>query len=199
MARLDFSGFVSLVSAIILLDVVLTPILIVGLMVLLERGEGSFAALAVTPLSRSAYLAARTLTVSMISSAEMLLLVMIAYDGEVSGILLAGALVSLSAIVALSAIIIVAPFNSLYAFILPMFGWVFFLGMPAYGVLIGWDAAWLAWHPTSSAMVLLEGAFEPLEISRLGFGIAGVVLWIAVMSFLALQALRFMQARAAGG
>jgi hypothetical protein len=196
-AGLDFEGFAKVVAAIILLDVVLTPVLVVGLMILLELGQGSFAALAATPLSRTTYLAARTATVSLIGAAEMSLLAVIAYDGSLSVGLLLLALLSIAAIASISATIIVSPFRSLYPFMVPMFGWILFLGAPAYGVLFDWNPAWLIWHPTAPAMTLLQGAFEPVSQLWLAYGVAGTAGWLLLLGFAALRALRSMQFQSA--
>ena len=197
-SRLDFEGFANVVAAIILLDVVLTPVLVVGLMILLELGQGSFAALAATPLSRMTYLAARTVTVSLIGSAKMFLLAVISYGGSLSVGLLLLALLSIAAIASISTTIIVSPFRSLYPFMLPMFAWIAFLGAPAYGVLFDWDPAWLIWHPAAPAMTLLQGAFEPVSQARLAYGVAGTAGWLLLLVFPALRALRSMQFQSAG-
>jgi len=197
-SRLDFEGFDNVVAAIILLDVVLTPVLVVGLMILLELGQGSFAALAATPLSRVTYAAARTTTVSIIGSAEMFLLALISYDGSLSIGLLLVALLSIAAIASVSAIIIVSPFNSLYPFMLPMIAWIFFLSAPAYGVVFGWDSGWLVWHPTAPSMTLLRGAFAPISPDALAYGVVGAAVWLLLLGFAALEALRSMQLRSAG-
>jgi hypothetical protein len=197
-SRLDFEGFASVVAAIILLDVVLTPVLVVGLMILLELGQGSFAALAATPLSRMTYLAARTVTVSLIGSAEMFLLAVISYDGSLSVGLLLLALLGIAAIASISAMIVVSSFRSLYPFMLPMFGWIVFLGAPAYGVLFSWNPAWLIWHPTAPAMALLRGAFEPVSPAWLAYGVIGTVGWLLLLGFAALRSLRAMQFQSAG-
>jgi hypothetical protein len=197
-SRLDLEGFASVLAAIILLDVVLAPVLVVGLMILLELGQGSFAAVAVTPLSRVTYLVARTTTVGVIGSAEMFLLAVISYDGSLSVPLLLVALLSIAAIASTSAIIVVSPFRSLYPFMLPMFAWIFFLGAPAYGVLFRWDPAWLVWHPTAPSMTLLRGAFAPISPAALAYGVIAAAVWLFLLGFVAIAALRSMQLRSAG-
>lgn len=72
-SRLDLAGCADVVAAIILFGVVLTPVMIIGLMVLLKRGEGSFVALAVTPMQRRSYVLARTVTISLSNITEVLL------------------------------------------------------------------------------------------------------------------------------
>ncbi|MEZ5955728.1 MAG: hypothetical protein R3C27_00745 [Hyphomonadaceae bacterium] len=198
-SRLDLAGYADFVAAIILFDVVLTPVMIIGLMVLLERGEGSFIALTVTPLRRQSYVLARTATISLVSIAEMLLLVLIAYDGALAPASLVAGLLGVGAIASLFAFLAVAPFNTLYSFVLPMIGWIFFLGMPGYGVLLGWDPLWLAWHPTVPAMTLLKGAFTPLPLAEALYGAAGAIFWLGLGAITANRAVRHMQLRAVGG
>lgn len=198
-ARLDLAGYANFVAAIILFDVVLTPVLVIGLMMLLERGEGSFVALAATPLRRGTYVAARAVTVSLISIMEMLLLTVIAYDGAFSPALLLSGLLGTAAIASLIAFVAVAPFNALYSFVLPMIGWILFLGLPGYGVLLGWNPLWLAWHPTAPAMALLAGAFAPVTLGTVIYGIAGAVIWLGITAAIATRAVRHMQQRAVGG
>jgi hypothetical protein len=131
-------------------------------------------------------------------SAE-LLLVLIMYDGALSPALLLAGLLGVAMIASLLAFVAVAPFDGLYPFMLPMIGWIFFLGAPGYAALRGWDPLWLAWHPTAAPMVLLEGAFAVLPIGRLAYGALGSMAWLALGAVLAERALGHMQLRAAGG
>lgn len=198
-SRLDLAGYADFVAAIMLFDVVLTPVMIIGLMVLLERNEGSFIALAATPLRRWAYVVARTVTIALISITEMLLLVLIAYDGALAPTFLLSGLLGLGMIASLFAFLAAAPFNALYPFVLPMIGWILFLGLPGYGVLPGLNPVWLAWHPTAPAMTLLTGAFAPLSLHSILYGVAGTLAWLGLGAFVADRAVRQMQLRAVGG
>lgn len=198
-SRLDFAGFEDLVAAIILFDVVLAPVLVIGLMILLERGQGSFIALSATPLRMWTYVAARAAVVSMVSILEMLLLVLIAYDGILSPLLLVTGLLGVAGIASLIAFAAVAPFDALYSFVLPMIGWILFLGLPGYGVLLGWDPLWLAWHPTAPSMALLSGAFSTLSVGSAAYGLAGTVIWLGLGVLIAMRAVRQMQLRTVGG
>ena len=197
-SSLEIAAIAQLVSAIILLDAILSPMMVIGLTVLLERGEGSLIALAATPLSRWTAVAARAATVSAICASQMLVLVLVAYDGPVSPVLLVAGLMGVAGVASLLAFVAVAPFNGLYEFMLPMIGWVFFLGAPGYGVLLGWDSYWLAWHPTAAPMVLVEGAFAVLPAGRLAYGALGTLVWLAGGAAIAQRALQQMQLRAAG-
>lgn len=198
-SELDFEAFADILAAIIVFDSVTAPVLLVGLMLLLERGDGCLAALAATPLRPRALLAGRTLTVATVCAAQMLLLVLIAYDGPTAPALLVGGLLGLAAIATLLGVVIVAPFRTLYGFVPPMAGWAAALGAPGYGALLGWDPAWLAWHPAAPSMALIEAAFAPSSAGRIVYGVAGSAAWLALSGWLAGRALRAMQRRAAGG
>ncbi|MFN3462489.1 MAG: hypothetical protein ACK4X1_00305 [Terricaulis sp.] len=198
-SRLDFAGFADLVAAIILFDVVLAPVLVIGLMILLERGQGSFVALAATPLRMSIYVAARVTVIGLVSILEMLLLVLIAYDGILSPAFLVAGLLGVAGITSLIAFVAVAPFDALYSFVLPMIGWILLLGLPGYGVLLGWNPLWLAWHPTAPSMALLAGAFSPLSVGGAAYGVVGTIIWLGLGSLVAMRAVRGMQLRTVGG
>ncbi len=199
LSQLDLSGLADVVAALILLDVVVAPVMLVVLMILLERGDGSLLALAATPMKLLSYLVARVAVVAAICAAEMFFLVLIVYDAPLSVGALAAGLLSAAAIAAVSGVIVVAPFSSLYSALPPMVGWILLLSAPAYGVLMGWEPLRLAWHPTAPAMALIAAAFDPQPVARVAYGAAGAVLWLTLGGALAARALRAMQRRAAGG
>lgn len=197
-SRLDFAGYEAFIAAIILFDVVLSPLMLVGLMVLLERGEGAFAVLCVSPVSTSAYMAARVVTVSLISLAQTLVLVLAVYDGALSPPALTAGLAGAASLSALFGFVVVAYFDDLYAYLLPMIVAIMALGAPGYGVLLGIAPQWLAWHPTAGALALIETAFN-LDASHALAGTgASSAAWILAAASLAYLAVRRMQARIGG-
>lgn len=196
--RLDFAGYEDFIAAIILFDIVLSPVMLVGLMVLLERGEGAFAVLSVSPAPAGAYISARVLLVSLIAMAEMFVLVLTVYDAPLSPLLLALGLAGAAAVAALLGFAIVAFYDDLYAFILPMIAAIMLLGAPGYGVWFGLDPGWLAWHPTAASLALIEAAFAPGFGAAQVYAVLGVLLWIAASAVLAYWAVRRMRARIGG-
>lgn len=197
-SRLDFAGYERFIAAIILFDVVLSPLMLVGLMVLLERGEGAFAVLCVSPVPTLAYLTARVLTVSLISLAEMLVLVLAVYDAALSPLTLTVGLAGAASLSALFGFVVIAYFDDLYAFLLPMIGAIMFLGVPGYGVLLGIAPEWLVWHPTAGALALIEMAFKLDAAQGLATASASIGAWILVAVTFACLAIRRMQARIGG-
>ncbi len=197
-SRLDFAGYERFIAAIILFDVVLSPLMLVGLMVLLERGEGSFAVLCVSPVPTMAYLVARVLTVSLISLAEMLVLVLAVYDAALSPLALTAGLAGAASLSALFGLVVIAYFDDLYAFLLPMIGAIMLLGVPGYGVLLGIAPDWLLWHPTAGALALIEMAFSLDAVQGPATAIASMVAWILATATFAHLSIGRMRARIGG-
>ena len=198
-STLDFAGFADLIAAIILVDQTVSCLMLTGLMILLERGEGVVTALATTPMSRAAYIASKTIAVGSICAIQTILLALIAYDGNLSIGFLFGGLLAMAAILTLFAFVAVAPFDTLFRFLLPMIGWAFFLALPAYGTLFGWRPLLMEAHPMSPPMTLLEAAFTELPSSRVLYAISGTMVWITIAGLSAFAALGMIRARAAGG
>lgn len=188
-----------MIAAIIVVDQVVSCLMLTGLMILLERGEGVITALAVTPMIQRAYIAAKAIAVSSICAIQTILLALIAYDGALSVGFLVGGLLAMAATVTLFAFVAVAPFDTLFQFLLPMIGWAFFLALPAYGVLFDWRPVLIEAHPMSPSLVLVEAAFADLSFSRILYGVAGTMIWLTIAAMSAFAALNMMRRRAAGG
>ena len=198
-SRIEFANFADIVTAVILVDVVIAPVMLVGLLILYERGEGSLMALAVTPMRRWHYLAAKTVAIAVVCAIEMITLVLIAYDGQLSITPLLTGLLGIAAIATLLGVVAVARFDTLYRFILPMVGWTSFLSVPGFAVFFGWSSPVILFHPMSPPLALLEAAFAEITPARLALGYAGTSAWLAVSGVWAHGAYRRLQLRAAGG
>ncbi len=194
-AKLDLASFANVVAAIVVIAVVTAPTIVAGLLVLLERGQGSFAALAVTPATATAYVVARTAVIAVVTAVEMLVFVVVAYDGPLGFAILTFGVFGVAAIACLAAILVVAPFDDVFAFILPMVAVVLFLSAPGLGVLTGLNSMWFAWHPTAPSLALIEAAFAPVSIGRLVFGVLGTAVWTAAGLVLARRAVAVMRLR----
>ena len=196
-SHLDFAGYQNFIAAIALFNVVLTPVMLVGLMVLVERGEGSATVLCVCPAPLSVYMAARTTIVVGISLAEVLVLVAAVYDAAFSPIVLTVGLGLAAGMAALAGFILTAFFEDIYAFILPMIVTVLVLGAPGYAVLLNADPAVLVWHPTAGALALIEAGFTPGARFH-SLALASAVVWCPIAIMLAYKAMRRLQMRLGG-
>lgn len=197
-SRLDFAGYEAFIAAVILFDVVLSPLMLVGLMVLLERGEGAFAVMCVSPVPMPAYIAARVLTVSLISLAQTLVIVLVVYDGTFSPVALIAGLAGAASLSALFGFVVIAYFDDLYAYLFPMIGAIMALGVPGYGVLLGIAPEWLSWHPTAGALALIEATFSPNGLQEPVTASASLAGWILAAGSLAYLAVRRMRTRIGG-
>ncbi len=143
-------------------------------------------------------MAARVLTVSLISLAQMLVLVLAVYDGALSPLALTAGLASAAFMSALFGFVLIAFYDDLYAFLLPMIGAIMLLGAPGYAVLLGIAPAWLVWHPTASALALIEIAFDLDSAEGLVTSSVSAVLWTVAAATLAYMAILRKQARVGG-
>lgn len=184
-SRIDFAGFADIMAAIALADLAISCSFLVGLMSLTERDEGSLIALAVTPMSRWAYLASKTVAISVISTFQMIFLVLLVYDGTVFLPFLFFGLFGIAAITTLLAFLIAAQYDTLFDFLLPVIGWGFVMSIPAGGILFDWQPALLDLHPVRPALLLVEAAFDDLPDARLFVGMAGTVLWMGIAAAIA--------------
>ena len=184
-SRIDFTGFSDIIAAIALADLAISCSFLVGLMSLTERDEGSLVALAVTPMSKWAYLISKTMSISVISTFQMIFLVLLVYDGAVYLPFLFLGLFGIAAIATLLAFMIAAQYDTLFDFLLPVIAWGFVMSIPAGGILFGWQPALLDLHPVRPALLLVEAAFDELPDARLYVGQAGTALWIVVAALLA--------------
>lgn len=197
--RLDFAGFADIIAAIAITDLAVSCTFLVGLMLLLERNEGTIVALAATPMSRTAYLAAKTIAVSVISTAQMILLVLLVYDGALSLPFLFFGLFGIAIITTLLGVVIATPFDTLYRFLLPMIGWSFLLSIPAYSVFFDWRPAWLDFHPLTPSLTILEAAFSTSSNTDIYFGATGIVAWTIISAAAAFWSFGKIRTRASGG
>ena len=127
-----------------------------------------------------------------------LVLVLAVYDAALSPVLLAGGLAGAACVSALLGFVVVAFFDDLYAFILPMIGTILLLGAPGYAVLLGIAPAWLVWHPTAGSLALIQAAFEPGAAQHQASAIVSIGLWTATAAALAYMAVRRMRSRIGG-
>jgi len=197
--RFEADNFADLVAAVIVIDQVAAAMMLVGLMILLEREDGAIAALAVSPAPPAAWLASKAVATASVGFAEMALLALLAYDGPLSAAPFLGGLAAIGLTSAIAGVVVVAAFDTLHRYLLPMIAAVFALSLPAYAALFGFAPAWMAAHPLSPAFALIEAGFAPAGEGRLAYGAAGALAWLIVAWAAARAALSAMRRGAAGG
>ncbi|MDX1578286.1 MAG: ABC transporter permease [Gemmatimonadota bacterium] len=149
-------------------------------LVLLEKEEGTLEALIVTPLSPGGYLASKILTLTLLSLAENVLIVLmtagLAFSAGplVLGISLASVLYCLAGFIA------VVRYDSINELLFPSMVWVTFFSLPFLEYAGIWSSPLVYLHPFQAPLVLLEAAFFPIEPWAWAYGMGYSALWIAI-------------------
>lgn len=187
------SVIAEIIAALVLFLAVMSPLLTVGVMLISERTEGVLTSMGVTPVPIWASILTRTFVIAFLTAAETFVLFYVAFHGNASGLLLFAGLISITSISALLGVWIVSPHTTLYAFILPMVGSAFFLGLPALALFLRINNFPLGWHPMAPAQAIIERAFGGTDPAGLLFGFGGSIFWIGVSALIAARALTRMR------
>jgi fluoroquinolone transport system permease protein len=169
-----------LLPLVILANVLTNSFYFVAGLVLLENGEGTRAAQAVSPLRIEEYLLSKILTLGVLSVLESLLLV--AFSRGLSGSIgsLVAGLFLASVLLTLLGVACVSRFRSLNQFMMPSVAYSAVLLLP----LVGWfgvGTPWLfVWQPLAGPLALMGTATAPLSAAALLTALFWTALWVAV-------------------
>lgn len=153
-----------LLPALLALNLTMTTYYFVAGMVLFEKSEGTLEGLTVTPLHSGQYLLSKTLTLSLLGTAETLGILLLAYGLPPGSGLLSLALGSLllSALFTLAGFLTVVRYDDIGDFLLPSILWTSVLMSPAIVMLGGWEVWPMYLNPIQAPTLLLRGTFLPL-------------------------------------
>ncbi len=134
-------------------------------LVLLEKSQGTLQALRVTPLTATAYMASKALTLTVFAAVESAVIYAVGFWGvPVSPAPLLAGIVCLGLFYTFVGLGQVAPHDSVFSFVIPgalvvvsILQWPFL-----YVLEIGPPVIWYL-IPTQAPLLLMLGAFEPLE------------------------------------
>jgi fluoroquinolone transport system permease protein len=168
------------VPAILVTNLQITTFFFVTGLMLLERDEGTLAALAVSPLSASGYLAARTVSLTGLAAVETMALVWIGFGTTGSWWLMLAGTAALGVIYTGFGAAIAVRYESVNALLLPAAACVALLLLPLlphFGL-----APRLPFfvHPLEPPMILLRAAYGRIDRTEVVFGIAGSLGWSAL-------------------
>ena len=142
----------------ILGELTITGFFFAAVHVLLEHGEGTLVARAVTPMRGGEYLTALTASLVLLALAESAVLVLIGHGaGARWGPLLAGVAL-LAGLDVLYGVVAVAGYETMGGFLLPSGAWTLVLIIPA-APLVGLQGWWLWLHPLQGAFTLIQLGF----------------------------------------
>ena len=185
-----------LLPAVLLNNLLITTFYFVGALVLLEKTEGTLAALVVSPLRAGEYLAAKVLTLTALALVyNLAVVVLIMGSGFGAPALIAGVGV-MAALMVMAGFIAVARYDAVNEYLLPSLPYAAGLTLPLAYVL-GWDSPLLYLHPLQGPLVLLQAAFAPIAAWQLLYAALASALWLGIGAWLCRRSFqRFVVGRA---
>ena len=183
-----------LLPALIVNNLLINTFYFVGGLVLLEQGEGTLRAQAVTPLRAGEYLASKVGTLLLLSLLENLILVWLVARGAFSPGWLLAAITLAAAFYTLSGFAVVVRYDGMNEYLLPSFLIVTALALPLLPYFGIGDTPWIHalsyLHPLQPVMLLLQGTFRPLPLWQSGYALVAGSLWACVAALAARRAYR---------
>ena len=171
------------VPALVAVNLQITTFFFVAGLLLLERDEGTLLALAVSPLTPTAYLATRTLSLTALAGIETIALVSIAFAGTPSWPLLLAGTAALGVIYTGLGAALATRYASVNALLLPASVVVTLLLLPLLPHFGLAPRALFLVHPIEPALTLIRAAYQERQSGDVAFGILGSIVWGA-LSFL---------------
>jgi fluoroquinolone transport system permease protein len=169
--------------------VTITSFFLVGMMLMLERREGTLDVVLVSPLRPAEYLASKLLTLAALALVESAVVVGVAYGAEVELPWLALGVLLRAGLVGAIGVAVGVRHRSITAFLLPAIAWsiafdlpvLFYLGLLPSPLFYGW--------PTLPSLLLAKAAFLPLAPGKIGYACAYGAAALVAALFWALRAL----------
>ena len=182
--QLDF--FMPLVA---LSGVSLTALFLVGVLMLLERGEGTLDVVMVSPLRPGEYLASKMMTVTGLALVESALIAGIAHGLGFSYLWLVLAVVLRAAGISAVGVAVGARYRSITHFIFPTALLSMALDLPVLWYLEVWPSSFFYLWPTLPSLLLAKAAFLPVDPIQLVYGVVYGVLAVAAAVVWALRSI----------
>jgi fluoroquinolone transport system permease protein len=171
-ARADEAAWV---PAFVAISLQITTFFFVAGLVLLERDEGTLAALAVSPMSAGRYLAVHTTSLTLLAAVETSALVWVAFDIGAAWMLLVPGMAVLGVVYTGLGVVVASRYASVNRFLLPASLVVAVLSH------FGFVPRWLVlWHPIEPALTLMRAGWRETGTVDLAFGVAGSACWCAI-------------------
>jgi fluoroquinolone transport system permease protein len=178
-----------LLPVVLLENIVVNTFYFVSALLLLERGEGTFAAQSVTPLRADEYLASKVLTLTALSLVESLLIAA-AVEGLDRRLVMMSIGIALAAVLfCLSGVALIVHHESINEFIMPSVLYTAVLSLPVLGYFGVGAREWYLPHPIQGLLELMR-AQTPSTPGGLAYAIGYPLLWIVPVSLVSRRALR---------
>ena len=170
------------VPAVVLGNLVVGTFLFMAGLVLLEKDEGTLAALSVTPLSRGEYLTSKVVTLTGLSIVENVALVVLVVGSAFRPLPLVLGIVLASALYCLTGFAAVARYDSINEFLFPSMLYTALFALPFLPYTGIWESPVMYLHPLQAPLVILRGTVAPLAAWEWLYGI-GYSLLCAALAF----------------
>ena len=186
-----------LLPVVLLGNMLINGFYFIGGLVLLEKAEGSLEALVVTPLKSHEYLAAKAISLCLLSLIESLIIVGVLRGTNFGVIALVVGIVLTTAMLCQLGFLIVARYDSINEYLFPSFLWAVVISLP----LLSYFGMWRSWvfylHPVQSALVVLQSAVLPTSDNEWIYAVLYSVFWVGITFASCMQAFhRFVVSRA---
>ena len=169
--------------------VTLTTYFLVGILLLLERSEGTLDVVLVSPLRPAEYLGSKLLTLTALAIVESGLIAGIAYGLGFSFPWLVLAVLLRAGLVAAVGVAVGVRYRSITQFLFPAVVLSAAFDLPVLWYLELWPSPLFYLWPTLPSLLLAKAAFLPVEPFQLAYGCSYGVLAVGVAFFWALRSL----------
>ncbi len=150
-------------------------------LVLLEKGDGVLEGLVVTPLRQGEYLAAKLISLTLLTLVENGAIVTAVFGFRYNILMFIAGLGLMACFNILLGFIVVARYDSINRFLLPSVLVTMLLTIPLLDYLDLWTSPLIYLHPVQAPLLLLKGAFEPIMAWQAVYGVVYAVLWAGLM------------------
>lgn len=169
-----------MLPALMLVNLSVVAFYYVGALVLLEKSEGSLLGIVVSPLRGHEYLLGKVISLTGLAVLESGVLVVLIYGVGFRPLFLLSGMVLLSGFYVLVGFMVIVRYGSINEFLLPSIVLVTGLIAPAVDYFGLWQSPFFYLHPVQPALLLMRGAFVPLELWQMVYGFVGAAVWVVV-------------------
>lgn len=170
----------ALLPALVLINLIVTTFYFMAALVLFEKGEGVLEALVVTPMRSLEYLVSKALSLTVLATAETLLIAAVLFRQDVQWPRIMIGSLLLGVLYACAGFVMVVRYESINQFLMPSSVVVTLLLLPLlshFGFVAEWVAEWpMALHPAEPAMRWMRGGGAVPLGGALFWCVAGLLL-----------------------
>jgi len=178
------------VPAVLAINLQITTFFFVAGLMLLERDEGTLAALGVSPLGAGTYLLSKTVTLTALAAVETVLLIWIAFGTAGNWVLILLGTAAIGAVYTGFGVAVGARFRSVNALLLPASLVVMLLLLPLVPHFGLASRTPFLLHPLEPAMALIRAGYGAGGAGEIAYGLGGSVVWVVVAFLLGRRAVR---------